>query len=175
MKYMQLTKRLMLMIVGSLLLLAPCAQAKDHLLGVIHAQKIFESVPQYEKIKQKLQNEFAKDELELRKMVEEDEQLRNEQQKKAGFISESDAFELQRRRKELSELHAFKQENMMQKKQRRHGEESVKLQEMIRTGVNKVAAAQGLDMVFDINTVAFVGQKVVDITQDVIREVSQMT
>ena len=47
----------------------------------------------------------------------------------------------------------------MQDKQRRHGEESVKLQEMIRTAVNKVATAKNIAMVFDINSVAFVGQR----------------
>ncbi len=153
--------------------LATGSKADEMKIAVVDQSQVFQSLPQRETVAKKLKEEFAQREKELNQMIQEDEKLREKQQKEANFMSEQDKISLQRKRQELNEVYTLKRNAFSEDMGRREREEGEKIMSIIHETVKHVAQEQHLALVVEKRSAVFVADHVPDISNAVIDKISQ--
>lgn len=135
-------------------LLASTAQATQK-VGYINTAQIFQSLPQREVVSQKLQNEFKDKTAEL-KNIEADANKKIEKLKRDGALLSTE--EVEKLRIDVSQLESkfkIKAQALDKAHQAREAEETQKLLKIIEQAVDKVAKADGYDLVLDVQAIRY--------------------
>jgi len=141
-------------------------------IGFVEVQKILKNAPQTVKANKKLEKEFTKRTVKLKKAVKVIQEKESKFRKDSMTMSENDRAKSQ---KEIQSLKIDAQRTEREVREDidlRRREEIAKVQKLVNIAVENVAKAQGYDLVL-YQGVAYAGKKV-DITDVVIKALGNL-
>ncbi len=169
----KLTKLISSTIVMSSVLMTTQANAEQK-IGVVNVQGIFQSVPQAAVIQQTIAAEF-KDRIEDVNRLEKDiKYYLEKQQRDAATMSATEKGDLDKQILDLRTEYQSKAQPLQQEVQRRQGEERNKVLELIKVAIDDVAAKGDYDLVIDGNAVTYLKDESIDLSREVIDQVSKI-
>ena len=169
----KLTKLISSTIVMGSILMTSQANAEQK-IGVVNVQGIFQAVPQAAVIQQTIAAEF-KDKIEDVSRLEKDiKYYLEKQQRDAATMSATEKDELQKQILDLRNEYQSKAQPLQQEVQRRQGEERNKVLELIKVAIDDIAAKGNYDLVVDGNAVTYLKDDSIDLSKDVIDQVSKI-
>ena len=143
-------------------------------IGVVNVQGIFQSVPQAAVIQQTITAEF-KDRIEDVSRLEKDiKYYLEKQQRDAATMSTAEKDELQKQILDLRAEYQSKAQPLQQEVQQRQGEERNKVLELIKVAIDDIAAKGNYDLVVDGNAVTYLKDDSIDLSKDLIDQVSKI-
>lgn len=148
------------------LLVAAPALAIDYKIGYVHTERVFRESQLAVKAQKKLEQEFAKREQELQKMVKQARDLQTSLEKEGLTLAES---EKNRRERDLANLNREIQRSQREFREdlnMRKNEEFASVHERARKIINDIAEREKFDLI--VENVVFASPRV-DITEKVLK------
>lgn len=143
-------------------------------IGVVNVQGIFQSVPQAAVIQQTIAAEF-KDRIEDVNRLEKDiKYYLEKQQRDAATMSATEKSDLEKQILDLRTEYQSKAQPLQQEVQQRQGEERNKVLELIKVAIDDVAAKGKYDLVIDGNAVTYLKDDSIDLSKEIIDQVSKI-
>ncbi len=142
-------------VVISLGLSIASASAVDLKIGTVDLQKVFAGAPQRTIIVDKIKKQFEDKSNALKALGEKIEKKRTDAQRDAVTMTQEQKIDAQRELQEMATKAQTMQKNLQEDFQRAQQAEGQKLQEKINQTIQKIAKAEGFDLILRSETVAF--------------------
>jgi outer membrane protein len=166
---MTLAKKILALSTGVLFSLGAWAES----IAVVDVQQVLEKMPQSAAVAQSLQQEFAGETEELKKL-ESDIKFNIEKfQRESMTMSQEQQEKLRGEIETMQQTFQAKVKPLQENMRRRQAEERNKMMAIIKTALDEVAAEKNLDVVFQAQGVAF-AKEGKDITTLVIEKASKV-
>ncbi len=156
----------------ALVLTAGLAQAQSGKIAVVDTGAVFQSMPQRQAVTKKLESEFGGRVKEVQKMEADGRRFIEKQQKDMAFMNDQQKAEAQKKLNEMQAAFVQKARSLEQDRARRENEERQKMLARIKTAIDEITRAKGLDLVIERGAVIYVSPAL-DITEQVIGKVSK--
>lgn len=156
----------------ALVLTAGLAQAQSGKIAVVDTGAVFQSMPQRQAVTKKLESEFGSRVKEVQKMEADGRRFIEKQQKDMAFMNDQQKAEAQKKLNEMQAAFVQKARSLEQDRARRENEERQKMLARIKTAIDEITRAKGLDLVIERGAVIYVSPAL-DITEQVIGKVSK--
>lgn len=166
-------KRMMKMMgVLALMLSAGLAHAQSGKIAVVDTGAVFQNMPQRQAVAKKLESEFGARVKEVQKMEADGRSFIEKQQKDMAFMNDQQKAEAQKKLNEMQSAYVQKRRKLEEDQARRESEERKKMLAHIKTAIDEITKAKGLDLVIERGAVVYVSPTL-DITEQVIGKVSK--
>ncbi len=156
----------------ALMLTAGLAQAQSGKIAVVDTAAVFQKMPQRQAVASKLESEFGSRVKEVQKMEADGRSFIEKQQKDMAFMNDQQKAEAQKKLNEMQSAYVQKRRALEQDQARRENEERQKMLARIKTAIDEITKAKGLDLVIERGAVIYVSPDL-DITEQVIGKVSK--
>ncbi len=156
----------------ALMLTAGLAQAQSGKIAVVDTAAVFQKMPQRQAVASKLESEFGSRVKEVQKMEADGRSFIEKQQKDMAFMNDQQKAEAQKKLNEMQSAYVQKRRALEQDQARRENEERQKMLARIKTAIDEITKAKGLDLVIERGAVIYVSPAL-DITEQVIGKVSK--
>ncbi|PCI73058.1 MAG: hypothetical protein COB38_01990 [Gammaproteobacteria bacterium] len=136
-------------------------------IGTVDLQRVFAGAPQRTIIVDKIKKQFEDKSNELKALSEKITKKQTDAQRDAVTMTQEQKIAVQRELQEMSTKAQTMQKNLQEDFQRAQQMEGQKLQEKINQTIQKIAKAEGFDLILRSETIAF-QKETLDITNKVI-------
>lgn len=146
------------------------APAKAPTVAVVKVSLIMNEIPQTKAVEAKLSQEFAPRQAEIQSLQQKGSQLAQELQ-----MGKYQGDELTKKQRELAQLHSdfqLKVRAFQEDERKRTAEEQRKVEIEVQKAIDAIAKERGIDLVLNEMGVVFISGPSFDISQDVIKRVS---
>ena len=126
---------------------ANVAQAQEMKIGVVNVQGLLQAAPQTKAVMERLQEEFAPREREVRSKQEEFEAMQERAQRDAAVMSEEERRGLERDLRDAQRELQRMQQEFLEDSNLRRNEELGTLQRMLLKEIEEFATSNGFDMI----------------------------
>ncbi|MBL1378593.1 OmpH family outer membrane protein [Zobellella sp. CGMCC 1.18722] len=166
-------KQMMKMLgVMALVLSAGVAQAQSGKIAVVDTAEVFQKMPQRQVVANQLQKEFENRVKEVQKLEADGRSFVEKQQKDMAFMNDQQKAEAQKKLNEMQGTYVQKRRSLEEDQARREHEERQKMLSRIKTAIDEITRAQGLELVIERAAAIYVSPSL-DITEQVISRVSK--
>lgn len=141
-------------------------------IGVVDVARVFQEVPQREKVAQQLRQEFEGRIKELQALEKEMQTLVEKEKRDGALMSESQRTEMARQMESLQADYRLKGRALEEDERRRQLEERNRLLAEVKEAVDAIAKKEKYDLVLQASAVAYVDQAH-DISNKVIDMISK--
>lgn len=148
------------------LTVAGAAQANDLKIGFVNTEKVFRDSPAAQKAQKKLEQEFAKREQDLQKMVKQARDLQSSLEKEGLTMSEADKSRKERELANMSREIQRAQREFREDLNQRKNEEFSAIHQKARKLIQDIAEKEKYDLILE--NVVYAGPRV-DITDRVMK------
>ncbi|WP_239552530.1 OmpH family outer membrane protein [Oceanisphaera litoralis] len=155
----------------ALMLTAGLAQAQSGKIAVVDTGAVFQKMPQRQVVAKKLESEFGARVREVQKMEADGRSFIEKQQKDMAFMNEQQKADAQKKLNEMQGAYVQKRRQLEEDQARREHEERQKMLARIKTAIDEITRAKGLDLVIERGAAVYVSPAL-DITEQVIGKVS---
>lgn len=149
------------------------ASAIAETIAVVNVQLIASKIPQTAAMQQKLQEEFASQTEEIKKLESDIKFNVEKYQRESMTMSDEQKVELQTKVQELQQTFQTKAQPLEQQMRRRQAEERNKIFAVIQQAITAVATEEKVDIVLDGKAVTYV-KPGKDISEKVVEKVSKL-
>jgi outer membrane protein len=166
-------KQMMKMLgVMALVLSAGVAQAQSGKIAVVDTAEVFQKMPQRQVVANQLQKEFENRVKEVQKLEADGRTFVEKQQKDMAFMNDQQKADAQKKLNEMQGAYVQKRRSLEEDQARREHEERQKMLARIKTAIDEITKAQGLELVIERGAAIYVSPSL-DITEQVISKVSK--
>ncbi|WP_375058574.1 OmpH family outer membrane protein [Zobellella sp. DQSA1] len=158
--------------VMALVLSAGVAQAQSGKIAVVDTAEVFQKMPQRQAVASQLQKEFENRVKEVQKLEEDGRSFVEKQQKDMAFMNDQQKAEAQKKLNDMQGTYVQKRRSLEEDQARREHEERQKMLSRIKTAIDEITRAQGLELVIERGAAIYVSPSL-DITEQVISRVSK--
>ncbi|WP_237332919.1 OmpH family outer membrane protein [Zobellella iuensis] len=158
--------------VMALVLSAGVAQAQSGKIAVVDTAEVFQKMPQRQVVANQLQKEFENRVKEVQKLEADGRSFVEKQQKDMAFMNDQQKAEAQKKLNEMQGTYVQKRRSLEEDQARREHEERQKMLSRIKTAIDEITRAQGLELVIERAAAIYVSPSL-DITEQVISRVSK--
>lgn len=144
----------------------------DVKIGVVDMAKVFQSLPQREKVSAQLKREFEPRANELRKLENDGQALIEKYKRDETIMTKEQKKQSQEKLAKLQMEFNQKRQAFEQDNARRQGEERDKLLKVVRAVIDQIARDEGYDLIQNAGANEYVSSKL-DITSQVIAKASK--
>jgi outer membrane protein len=155
----------------ALVMTATLAQAQGK-IAVVDTAEVFQKMPQRDQVRNQLQKEFDGRIKEVQKLEADGRSFVEKQQKDMAFMNDQQKAEAQKKLNEMQATYVQKRRTLEEDQARREHEERQKMLARIKTAIDEITKAQGLELVIERGAVIYVSPSL-DITDQVISRVSK--
>jgi outer membrane protein len=155
----------------ALVMTATLAQAQGK-IAVVDTAEVFQKMPQRDLVRNQLQKEFDGRIKEVQKLEADGRSFVEKQQKDMAFMNDQQKAEAQKKLNEMQATYVQKRRTLEEDQARREHEERQKMLARIKTAIDEITKAQGLELVIERGAVIYVSPSL-DITEQVISRVSK--
>lgn len=155
----------------ALVMTATLAQAQGK-IAVVDTAEVFQKMPQRDLVRNQLQKEFDGRIKEVQKLEADGRSFVEKQQKDMAFMNDQQKAEAQKKLNEMQATYVQKRRTLEEDQARREHEERQKMLARIKTSIDEITKAQGLELVIERGAVIYVSPSL-DITEQVISRVSK--
>ncbi|PSJ45935.1 hypothetical protein C7I36_04245 [Zobellella taiwanensis] len=155
----------------ALVMTATLAQAQGK-IAVVDTAEVFQKMPQRDLVRNQLQKEFDGRIKEVQKLEADGRSFVEKQQKDMAFMNDQQKAEAQKKLNEMQATYVQKRRTLEEDQARREHEERQKMLARIKTAIDEITKAQGLELVIERGAVIYVSPSL-DITDQVISRVSK--
>ncbi|MGR7920546.1 OmpH/Skp family outer membrane protein [Zobellella denitrificans] len=158
--------------VMALVLSAGVAQAQSGKIAVVDTAEVFQKMPQRQVVANQLQKEFENRVKEVQKLEADGRTFVEKQQKDMAFMNDQQKADAQKKLNEMQGAYVQKRRSLEEDQARREHEERQKMLARIKTAIDEITKAQGLELVIERGAAIYVSPSL-DITEQVISKVSK--
>lgn len=144
----------------------------DTKIGVVDMEKVFQSLPQREKVSAQLKREFEPRVRELQQLEQQGQQLVEKFKKDESFMSKDQKKQNQDKLAQLQMQFNQKRQAFEQDNARRQGEERAKILRDVKAAIDQIAQSDDFDIILENNATPYFSSKL-DITSQVISKASK--